>query len=100
MGLTGCRGQRIVDRDGWRLRFASRRCLTRAFIELAPIAHALRARRVVLDSELVCLGTDGKRDYHALRPSSSGAWCSVHVIVDLLYLNSRAMRLSELLAVG
>ena len=54
--------------DGGRCTFVSRR--GHVFLQwpqlAEEIAHAARARRAVLDGEVVCLGPDGRSDFHAL----------------------------------
>jgi bifunctional non-homologous end joining protein LigD len=89
----GCRGQLIVDDDEWQLRSRPGRCVTGSFSELSHLVQMLRGHRVVLDGELVCLGPDGKPDFHALRPRFTGrrgAPCTF-VIFDLLHLDGRAV---------
>src|SRR4051812_17673429 len=83
----GCRAQLIVDRGAWTVRSRTGRRMT-GFGELEVIAAALSARRVVVDGELVCLGADGKPDFHALRPrinGSAGA-SATFIAFDLLHL--------------
>jgi bifunctional non-homologous end joining protein LigD len=89
----GCRAQLIVDRSAWKLRSRTGRCLT-PFRELEAIAAALSGRRVIIDGELVCLGADGKPDFHALRPRISGAAGApaTFVAFDVLHLDGLAVR--------
>ena len=60
-GNVGCdeRSVAVRSRPG--------RICTDQFPELQELGDVLRACRVVLDGELVCLGTDGKPDFAALR---------------------------------
>lgn len=69
----GCRAQLRVDHDRHTLRSRPGRCMTAAFPELDALAAALADHQVILDGELVCLDSDGKPDFHALRPRLSGA---------------------------
>jgi bifunctional non-homologous end joining protein LigD len=63
-------GMRLqLRRDGHAVCLRSRpgRNCTEEFPELAAIAWVLGRHRVLLDGELVCLGTDGNPDFAALR---------------------------------
>src|SRR4051794_7499246 len=63
----GVRGQlRCEGGRGWTLRSRPGRDCTPEFPELGELAQALRGRRVVLDGELVCLGSDGKPVFGAV----------------------------------
>ncbi len=69
------------------------------FPELAELARALRAHRVVLDGELVHLGVDGKPDFAAISrrlvgrgPHAGAGPPATFVVFDLLHLDGRAVR--------
>src|SRR3954471_2150442 len=62
------RAQFRVARDGsWCLRSRPGRTCSEQFPELAAVATALDGHEVLLDGELVCLGADGRPDFHRLR---------------------------------
>ena len=73
---------------------------TAEFPELAAIAEALDGRRVTRDGELVCLDSEGKPDFAALRnrlgrqPSRrSGPVAAVTLVIfDALHVDGRAVR--------
>ena len=87
--------------DGRRVCVRSRpgRDCTAEFPELAVIAEALDGRRVILDGELVCLDSDGKPDFAALRnrlgrqPSRRwGPMVPVTLMIfDALHVDGRAV---------
>jgi bifunctional non-homologous end joining protein LigD len=89
----GCRAQLIVDRSAWKVRSRTGRCFT-PFAELEAIAATLTGRRAIVDGELVCLGADGKPDFHALRPRINGAAGApaTFVAFDVLHLDGLAVR--------
>ena len=92
--LDGCRGQLRVDRGAWCLRSRPGRDCSDGFPELAALAERLAVHRVILDGELVCLGADGKPDFHALRPRMLGR-PGAHVtfaVFDLLHLDGSSTR--------
>jgi hypothetical protein len=64
---SGHRAQVLFDGRSVAVRSRPGRICTDQFPELHELADVLRARRVVLDGELVCLGADGKPDFAALR---------------------------------
>ena len=95
--LDGCRGQLRVDRGRWCLRSRPGRDCGEGFGELESLAGALAAHRVILDGELVCLGADGKPDFHALRPRMLGMPSApappvTLAVFDLLHLDGRSTR--------
>ena len=73
---------------------------TAEFPELAAIAEALDGRRVILDGELVCLDSEGKPDFAALRNRlgrqpclRSGLVAAVTLVIfDALHVDGRAVR--------
>jgi bifunctional non-homologous end joining protein LigD len=89
----GCRAQLIVDRGAWTVRSRTGRCMT-GLGELSVLVAALSGRRVIIDGELVCLGADGKPDFHALRPRINGAAGvpATFVAFDVLHLDGFAVR--------
>ena len=92
--LDGCRGQLRVDRGAWCLRSRPGRDCSDGFPEMAALAERLAGHRAVLDGELVCLGTDGKPDFHALRPRMLGRLGPpvTFAAFDLLHLDGRSTR--------
>jgi bifunctional non-homologous end joining protein LigD len=89
--------------DGRSLSRRSRhgRACADSFPEVAELAETLRGRRIVLDGELVCLASDGKPDFAALRARfgrrgralSAAQRSPVTLIVfDVLHLDGRATR--------
>jgi hypothetical protein len=89
----GCRAQLIVDRGAWTVRSRTGRSMT-GLGELSVLVAALSGRRVIIDGELVCLGADGKADFHALRPRINGAAGvpATFIAFDVLYLDGFAIR--------
>src|SRR4051794_31697911 len=66
--FDGIRAQlRVGGVRGWRVHSRPGRDCSAQFPELAGPAEALRARRVILDGELVHLAADGRPDFTALR---------------------------------
>ena len=93
--LDGCRGQLRADRGAWCLRSRPGRDCGDGFPETVALAEALSAHRAVLDGELVCLGEDGKPDFHALRPrmlGRAGARPATFAAFDLLHLDGHSTR--------
>ena len=92
--LDGCRGQLLVDRGAWCLRSRPGRDCSDGFPELAAPAEHLAAHRAILDGELVCLGADGKPDFHALRPRMLGRAGPpvTFAAFDLLHLDGHSTR--------
>ena len=92
--LDGCRGQLRVDRGAWCLRSRPGRDCSDGFGELAALGERLAAHRAILDGELVCLGADGKPDFHALRPRMLGRGGAqvTFAIFDLLHLDGSSTR--------
>ncbi len=92
--LDGCRGQFRADRGSWTLRSRPGRRCCDAFGELEGLAEALGDVPVLLDGELVCLGDDGKPDFHAVRPRMLGreGRPAVLAVFDLLHLDGRSTR--------
>ena len=92
--LDGCRGQLRVDRGGWTLRSRPGRSCGDAFPEFDELTEALRGRSALLDGEIVCLGDDGKPDFHAVRPRMLGreGRRAVFVAFDLLHLDGHSTR--------
>jgi bifunctional non-homologous end joining protein LigD len=100
----GMRAQFRVARDGsWCLRSRPGRSCSDQFPELATVAIALDGHEVLLDGELVCLGADGRPDFHRLRRrlSASNAHAAsllaaqhpaTLVVFDVLHLDGRAVR--------
>ena len=100
----GMRAQFRLARDGsWCLRSRPGRNCSDQFPELAPLADALHGRELLLDGELVCLGADGRPDFHRLRrrlTASSRRAASLLaardpatlIVFDLLHLDGRAVR--------
>ena len=98
----GIRAQVAFDGRSVAVRSRPGRICTDQFPELHELADVLRARRVVLDGELVCLGTDGKPDFAALRSrlgvrGSRAAAAqrrnpSQLILFDVLHLDGRAVR--------
>ena len=98
-------GMRLQLRfDGKRVCARSRpgRDFTESFPELDDLADALDGRRFLLDGELVCLASDGKPDFAALRrrlvARPSGAARSIgedpvtFMVFDILHQDGRAVR--------
>jgi len=100
--FDGIRAQVICDRRVLRLRSRRGRLCTEEFPETLGLVDVLERRRVVLDAELVCLGPDGKPDFHALRArlGQRGARAVVAaqqhpatlMVFDVLHLDGRAVR--------
>src|SRR4051795_12393736 len=100
----GMRAQFRVARDGsWCLRSRPGRTCSEQFPELAAVAIALDGHDVLLDGELVCLGADGRPDFHRLRrrlsatdERSAARLAAEHpatlIIFDLLHLDGRTTR--------
>jgi bifunctional non-homologous end joining protein LigD len=100
----GMRAQLRVARDGsWCLRSRPGRNCSDQFPELAPVAIALDDHEVLLDGELVCLGPDGRPDFHRLRRRLSASdarakslLAAQHpatlIVFDVLHLDGRAVR--------
>src|SRR4051795_10277546 len=102
--FDGIRAQLRVDgQRGWCVRSRPGRDCTEQFPELAPIAQALAAHRVILDRELVHFAADGRPDFARLRSRltaadrTAAARGSVAtpvtlVVFDLLHLDGHAVR--------
>src|SRR3954464_3814859 len=100
----GMRAQLRVARDGsWCLRSRPGRECSDQFPELAAVAIAHEGHEVLLDGELVCLGPDGRPDFHRLRRrlSASDAHAATLlaaqdpatlVVFDILHLDAPAVR--------
>ncbi len=76
------------------LRSRPGRDITECFPELEALAAVLRARRVVLDGELVSFASDGKPDFPALRTRMAGRAGSpaTFVVFDVLHLDGDSTR--------
>ena len=98
----GIRAQVVFDRRSLGVRSRRGRSWADEFPELQELAGVLGNRRVVLDGELVCLGSDGKPDFAALRArlgvSRARAAAAQRrspaslVLFDVLHLDGRAVR--------
>jgi bifunctional non-homologous end joining protein LigD len=98
-------GMRLqLRRDGRAVCLRSRpgRDCSGEFPELAAIQGALGRHRVLLDGELVCLGSDGRPDFASLRrrlraPADkarrhAARWPVTYLAFDLLHLDGRSTR--------
>src|SRR3954468_10275290 len=103
--FDGIRAQLRVDgARGWSVRSRPGRDCSAQFPELAELADALSARRVILDGELVHLAADGRPDFTALRrrltasDAAAAARESVRrpstlIVFDVLHLDGVATRM-------
>ena len=102
--FDGIRAQLRVDRSrGWSLRSRPGRDCTVQFPELACLADALAAPRLILDGELVHLGADGRPNFTRLRRRltprdeaaamrASGECPATLIVFDVLHLDGVAVR--------
>src|SRR3954447_12247212 len=102
--FDGIRAQLRVDGDrGWCVRSRPGRDCSEQFPELAPIAQALAAHRVILDGELVHFAADGRPDFARLRrrltaadrtaaARASAAAPVTLVVFDVLHVDGYAVR--------
>src|SRR4051812_5364307 len=102
--FDGIRAQLRVDGSGgWCVRSRPGRDCTGQFPELAALAEALAAHRVILDGELVHFAADGRPDFAPLRrrlaatDAGAGARAAqmapvMLVVFDVLHLDGRAVR--------
>src|SRR3954465_4192077 len=77
--FDGIRAQLRVDGgDAWTVPSRPGRNCTSEFPELQALASRLANHRVILDGELVYLGTDGRPDFSALRSRLTGGRSAAH----------------------
>ena len=100
----GMRAQLRIAGDGtWCLRSRPGRACSDQFPELADLAEAVCDRAILLDGELVCLGADGRPDFHRLRRRLSAtnaraarSLAITHpatlIVFDVLHLDGCAVR--------
>jgi bifunctional non-homologous end joining protein LigD len=92
----GCRAQLRYDGRSVSVRTRNGRECSEHFPELAAIAGPLAKRRVTLDSELVCLRSDGRPDFARLRHRLTGSANNRHPatlqVFDVLHLDGRSTR--------
>jgi bifunctional non-homologous end joining protein LigD len=93
----GIRAQLRIDRGSLTLRTRPGRNATSEFPELAALGEALRAHRVMLDGELVCLDAEGRPDFGAVIARMAGGHISggrpaVLQLFDVLHLDGEPVR--------
>ena len=93
----GIRAQLRIDRGSLTLRTRPGRNATREFPELAVLSEALRAHRVLLDGELVCLDNEGRPDFAAVIALIAGGHRSAGrpallQLFDVLHLDGEPVR--------
>jgi bifunctional non-homologous end joining protein LigD len=93
----GIRAQLRIDRGSLTLRTRPGRNATREFPELAALSETLRAHRVLLDGELVCLDADGRPDFAAVIARMAGGHRSggrpaLLQLFDVLHLDGEPVR--------
>jgi ATP-dependent DNA ligase len=93
----GIRAQLRIDRGSLTLRTRPGRNATREFPELAALSEALRAHRVLLDGELVCLDNEGRPDFAAVIALIAGGHRSAGrpallQLFDVLHLDGEPVR--------
>jgi bifunctional non-homologous end joining protein LigD len=93
----GIRAQLRIDRGSLTLRTRPGRNATSEFPEVAALGEALRAHRVLLDGELVCLDDEGRPDFGAViarmgAGDRSGGQPAVLQLFDVLHLDGEPVR--------
>jgi bifunctional non-homologous end joining protein LigD len=93
----GIRAQLRIDRGSLTLRSRPGRDATSEFPELAALGEALRAHRLLLDGELVCLDDDGRPDFAAVIARMAGGHRSAGrsallQLFDVLHLDGEPVR--------
>jgi bifunctional non-homologous end joining protein LigD len=93
----GIRAQLRIDRGLLTLRTRPGRNATNEFPDLAALGEALRAHRVLLDGELVCLDAEGRPDFGAVivrmgAGARSGGWPALLQLFDVLHLDGEPVR--------
>jgi bifunctional non-homologous end joining protein LigD len=97
----GMRAIAIIDRDGLKLMSRNDRDVSVSFPELAPIAEATGVTQLVLDGEIVALGSDGRPSFGRLQRrmhvSNVGEASElsrsdpvIYIVFDLLYLDNQS----------